>query len=73
MIKKDNSLFATVSYDGKRTKIYIKETIEPDLWNRKNQRAIETIRNIDHNRLNSKLNEIENTIKKLFHQFIKDY
>lgn len=71
--KKDNSLFATVSFDGKRTKIYIKETIEPDLWNRKNQRAIETIRNIDHNRLNSKLNEIENTIKKLFHQFIKDY
>ena len=71
--KKDSSLFATVSFDGIRTKIYIKETIEPDLWNRKNQRAIETIRNIDHNRLNSKLNEIENTIKKLFHQFIKDY
>ena len=71
--KTKGQIFLFLSFDRNRVKIYTKENLKPDLWNADKQRAKETIKNPGYAKTNKNLNEMENTISKLFDKFIQDY
>jgi len=68
-----NYIYLYFRYDNKRVKIYTKEKLTPDLWNSDKQRAKETTKNPDYAKTNKNLNEMENTISRLFDKYIQDY
>lgn len=62
--KSETAIFATISYDGNRVKVYVGENILPKHWNAKTHRARLSL--IESPEFNKRLDKLQSAIKKTF-------
>lgn len=68
----ETSIFARISYDGRKLKYYLPEKINPKLWNKATQRAKESSKFREYPEFNQRLSNIEADIKNVFRKYLND-
>ncbi len=70
--KNETSLFARISYKGIQLKYYISENIDPKYWDKDTHRAKKTQKFREFPEFNSRLDNIESTIKTTYRKYLND-
>lgn len=68
----ETSIFARISFEGKRIKYYIPEKISPKHWNKSTQRARESKKFKEYPEFNQRLDNIEAGIKNAYRKYLND-
>lgn len=69
----ETSIFARISYQGNRLKYYLPEKINPKNWNKNTYRAKESKNFREYPEFNTRLNNIEASIKNVFRKYQNDH
>lgn len=70
--KKETSIYARICYSGLKVKYFTPESIHPDFWNNKTQRAKETQKFREYPEFNARINKFESDIKSIYRKFVND-
>jgi hypothetical protein len=68
----ETSIFARISYGGNKLKYYLSEKISLQCWNAKTNRAKESKNFKEYPEFNSRLNNIESSIRNVFRRYRND-
>ena len=69
----ETAIFTRICYKGHQVKYYTGESINPDFWDKSSHRAKQINVFPQHSEFNQRLDNIENTIKKITLQFANDH
>jgi integrase len=70
--EKETAVYARISYNGFRLKYYLPETIHPNNWSTKTQRAKQTLKFANYREFNLHLDNIKNDIENVFRTYQND-
>lgn len=65
-------IFLLFSFEGQRIKISTKESIEPEYWNFKKQRVMQTLEVPNHQEINNNLNIIERRAHEIYENIVEE-
>lgn len=68
----ETSIFAIISYQGNRLKYYLPEKINPQYWNKNTHRAKESKNFREYPEFNTRLNNMEASIKNILRKYQND-
>lgn len=66
------SIYARICYASLKFKYYIPERINPKFWNKTTQRAKQSDSFLEHPEFNTRLNNIQSTIRNTYRKYIND-